>query len=106
MVGPLQLADQKDAGAPSADHGELAQEGEMKVDYTCHNEECEHEFKVAYSPAIRPSGFAGCREDYDPGEDAEIRPGECPKCGTEVDFEEVHEESEPDQEYYMEDDIY
>jgi hypothetical protein len=78
----------------------------MKIDYTCKNEKCELEFKVSYSPAVKPSGIHGCREDYEPGEDAEISPGECPVCGTDVDFEEVHEEAEPDQEYSMPDDIY
>lgn len=77
----------------------------MRIQYICKNDECKHEFKVSYSRAVKPSGMHGCSEDYEPCEDAEISPGECPECGTEVDFEEVHEEAEPDQEYSMPDDM-
>jgi hypothetical protein len=61
----------------------------MKIDYTCKNEECEHEFKVSYAPK-------------DQWTEAEISPGECPKCGTEVDFEEVENEATPDPDSYFE----
>jgi hypothetical protein len=61
----------------------------MKIDYTCRNEECEHEFKVAYAPK-------------DEWTEAEISPGECFRCGTEVDFEEVEKDATPDSDYYFE----
>ena len=59
----------------------------MKVDYTCRNEECQHEFRVEYAAA-------------DQWTSAEIWPGECPKCNHEIDFEEVEKEAEPDNDYY------
>jgi hypothetical protein len=61
----------------------------MKIDYTCQNEECEHEFKVSYAPK-------------DQWTEAEISPGECFRCGTEVDFEEVENEATPDSDSYFE----
>jgi len=61
----------------------------MKTDYTCKNEECEHEFKVAYAPK-------------DKWTEAEISPGECFRCGTEVDFDQVENDATPDPDYYFE----
>jgi hypothetical protein len=61
----------------------------MKIDYTCRNEECEHEFKVSYAPK-------------DQWTEAEISPGECFRCGTEVDFDQVEQEATPDPDYYFE----
>jgi hypothetical protein len=61
----------------------------MKIDYTCRNEECEHEFKVSYAPK-------------DEWTEAEISPGECFRCGTEVDFDQVEEEATPDSDSYFE----
>jgi hypothetical protein len=61
----------------------------MRIEYTCHNDECQHEFRVDYATA-------------DQWTDAEIIPGECPKCDTEVDFEEVENEATPDPDYYDE----
>jgi hypothetical protein len=61
----------------------------MTHDYTCHNEECEHEFEVRFSPATRNRYMHGRFEDAEQGSAAECDPGECPKCGTEVDVEEV-----------------
>jgi len=59
----------------------------MRVDYTCKNEECQHEFKVDYAAADQWGG-------------GEITPGECFKCGTEVDFDEVENDALPDADYY------
>lgn len=61
----------------------------MRIDYTCKNEECEHDFKVDYAAA-------------DEWTDAEISPGECPKCGEDVDFEEVENDALPDPDDYLE----
>jgi hypothetical protein len=61
----------------------------MRIDYTCHNEECQHDFRVDYAAA-------------DKWTEAEISPGECPKCNTEVDFEEVENDALPDPDYYDE----
>jgi hypothetical protein len=59
----------------------------MRIDYTCKNEECQHDFKVDYAAA-------------DQWTDAEISPSECPKCDTEVDFEEVENDALPDPDFY------
>lgn len=59
----------------------------MKIEYKCKNEECQHEFRVDYS-------------GRDQWSDAEISPGECPKCDYEVDFDEVAYEAEPDSDFY------
>ena len=61
----------------------------MRIDYTCQNEECQHDFKVDY-------------HGKDAWTDAEISPSECPKCVTEVDFEEVENDALPDPDYYEE----
>jgi len=61
----------------------------MRIEYTCKNEECKHEFRVDYAAK-------------DEWTDAEISPGECFKCGTEVDFDEVENEATPDPDYYEE----
>jgi len=61
----------------------------MKIEYTCQNEECQHDFKVEY-------------HGKDAWTEAEISPGECPKCNTEVDFEEVENEATPNSDYYDE----
>ena len=61
----------------------------MRIEYTCKNEECKHEFRVDYCPK-------------DMFTEAEISPGECFKCGTEVDFEEIENEATPDPDYYEE----
>lgn len=64
------------------------------VDYTCGNDECEHEFVVDFSPATPDRYMSGRFEDAEQGDSAECRPGECPKCGTEVDVEIVEREFE------------
>jgi hypothetical protein len=47
----------------------------------CPDEECEHEFKVSYSPAVPESGkWSYDPSNYDPGSGAEWFPEECPKC--------------------------
>jgi len=69
----------------------------MKIDYTCKNDECEFEFEVSFSPECPASGQYGSIELYDPGQDAEVYPGECPRCGQDVDIEDVTAECEPDQ---------
>jgi hypothetical protein len=61
----------------------------MKIDYLCPNEECGHEIEVDYSPAKPATGHYGPIEGYDPGEDAEIDPGECPHCGMDIEVEDV-----------------
>ena len=73
----------------------------MKIDYLCPNEECQHEIEVDYSPAKPATGQYGPVEGYDPGEVAEITPGECPHCGRDIEIEDVADaanaECEPDQ---------
>jgi len=61
----------------------------MKYDYTCHNEECEHDFEVKFSPATPNRWMHGRFEDAEQGSAAECDPCECPECGQEVDVEEV-----------------
>jgi hypothetical protein len=61
----------------------------MKVDYTCQNEECQHELRVEYYAK-------------DEWTEAEITPGECPKCNTDVDFEEIENDALPDPDDYEE----
>jgi hypothetical protein len=63
----------------------------MKTDYTCTNEECEHEFEVKFTPATRDRYMSGRMEDAEQGSAAEVWPCECPKCGYEVDIEQVEE---------------
>jgi len=76
----------------------------MKTDYTCKNEECQHDFEVSYSPECPASGQYGPVELYDPGQDAEVDPSECPKCGEEVSTEDVESDCMPDPDDYMEPD--
>jgi len=64
----------------------------MKVDYTCKNEECEHDFEIDFSPATPDRFMSGRFEDAEPGTSAECCPCECPECGKEVDVEEVEQE--------------
>jgi hypothetical protein len=66
----------------------------MKTDYTCHNEECECEFEVDFTPATPDRFMNGRFEDAEQGSSAEVWPCECPECGTEVDVEEVEREFE------------
>lgn len=61
----------------------------MKSEYTCKNEECQHEFSVIYY-------------GKDKWTDAEITPGECPKCNKEIDFEEVENDCTPNADDYYE----
>jgi hypothetical protein len=61
----------------------------MKIDYLCPNEECGHEIVVSYSPPKPARGQHGPIEGYDPGESAEISPGECPHCGMDIEVEDV-----------------
>jgi len=61
----------------------------MRIDYTCQNEECQHDFKVDY-----------CGRDA--WTEAEISPSECPKCDTDVYFEEVENDALPDPDDYLE----
>ena len=55
----------------------------MKVEYTCQNEKCQHQFRVNFTAA-------------DPWNNAVIAPGECVKCSTDVDFETVENDGTPD----------
>jgi hypothetical protein len=66
----------------------------MKADYTCKNEECEHEFEVDFTPATPDRNMNGRWEDAEQGSSAEVFPFECPECGTQVDIEEVEREFE------------
>jgi len=61
----------------------------MKVEYTCQNEKCQHEFHVTFTAA-------------DHQNNSEITPGECSKCSTEVDFETVENDATPDKDDYEE----
>jgi len=74
----------------------------MKHDYTCKNEECEHEFNIDFTPATPNRHMGGRFEDAEQGSSAECDPGECPKCGQEVDIEEVEEDCTPDSDDYQE----
>lgn len=74
----------------------------MKHEYTCKNEECEHEFEVNFTPETPATGMSGLPEHYDPGSEAECDPFECPKCGEEVNIEEVEEDCTPDPDDYQE----
>jgi len=56
----------------------------MKVDYTCKNEECQHEFPVHYYPST-----GVCEE-------------ECPECHAEIDAEEIESQFTPDRDAYEE----
>jgi len=66
----------------------------MNYDYTCHNEECEHDFEVRYTPPTRNRYMHGRMEDAEQGSAAEVWPQECPECGEEVDVDEVGEACE------------
>jgi len=59
----------------------------MTHNYTCKNEECEHEFEVEYTPATPNRNMNGRMEDAIQGDPAEVDPYECPKCNEEVDLE-------------------
>jgi hypothetical protein len=63
----------------------------MNYDYTCHNEECEHDFDVRYTPPTPNRYMHGRMEDAEQGSAAEVWPQECPECGEEVDVDEVGE---------------
>jgi len=56
----------------------------MNVDYTCKNEECQHEFPVHYYLGT------GIWEE------------ECPECKTEIDAEEIESQLTPDRDAYNE----
>jgi hypothetical protein len=64
----------------------------MKIDHTCQNEECGHDFVVRFSPSTPNTGMAGRWEDSEQGSAAECDPCECPKCGCEIDADAVEEE--------------
>lgn len=64
----------------------------MKHDYTCHNDECLHEFEVTFSPSTPDRWMNGRMEDAEQGTAAECDPCECHKCGYEVDVDEVEGE--------------
>jgi hypothetical protein len=66
----------------------------MKIDYTCQNEECEHEFEIRFTPATLDKNMSGRFEDAEQGSSAEVYPQECEECGTEVDLEAVEAELE------------
>jgi hypothetical protein len=66
----------------------------MRADYTCRNEECEHDFEVDFTPATPDRFMSGRFEDAEQGSSAEVYPQECPECGKEVDIEEVERECE------------
>jgi hypothetical protein len=61
----------------------------MKYDYTCQNEECNHEFEVKFTPSTPDRYMHGRMEDAEQGSAAECDPCECRECGEEVDVEEV-----------------
>jgi hypothetical protein len=61
----------------------------MTYDYTCHNEECECEFEVDFTPGTPDRFMNGRMEDAIQGDPQRISPFECPECGEEVDLEEV-----------------
>jgi hypothetical protein len=61
----------------------------MKVDYTCDNETCEHEFEVKFTPSTPNRRMKGRFEEAEQGSPAECDPCECPECGKEVDTEDV-----------------
>jgi len=63
----------------------------MKFNYTCHDDECEHEFEVRLYAAQPDRGMHGTYEDAEQGHGAYTEPEECPKCGREVDVEEVED---------------
>ena len=63
----------------------------MIADYTCANDECEHEFAVNFTHATPDRGMSGRWEDAEQGSSAEVYPAECAKCGTEVDIDVVEE---------------
>jgi len=58
-------------------------------DYTCKNEECEHEFTLRFYAATPNRGMHGRFEDAEQGDPAWTDPEHCPKCGYDVDIEEV-----------------
>jgi hypothetical protein len=66
----------------------------MKIDYTCRNEECEHEFEIRFTPSTPDRFMSGRWEDAEQGSGAEADPCECPNCGEEVDVEEVEDSME------------
>jgi hypothetical protein len=76
----------------------------MKESYTCHNEECGHEFDVTFYPSTPNTGMSGRWEDSEQGSAAECDPSECPQCCTEVNVEEVESDCTPDPDDYMEPD--
>jgi Zn ribbon nucleic-acid-binding protein len=51
----------------------------MKMIHTCKNEECKHDIIVEYWSADRDG-------------EAEIDTCECPKCGYEIDFEDIDDD--------------
>jgi hypothetical protein len=61
----------------------------MITEYTCNNEECEHEFEVRFTPETPDRYMNGRMEDAEQGSAAECDPCECPECGEEVDVDEV-----------------
>jgi hypothetical protein len=65
-----------------------------RTDYTCGNDECEHEFEVRFYPETPDRFMSGRFEDAEQGSAAECDPCECPKCGTEVDVEIVSRDFE------------
>ena len=46
----------------------------MKTDYTCKNEECQHDFEVDFEPATRNRGMHGRFEDAEQGSAASCDP--------------------------------
>jgi hypothetical protein len=64
----------------------------MKISYTCSNEECDHDFEVAFTPSTPDRHMSGRMEDAEQGSAAEADPCECPKCGHEVDAEALEKE--------------
>jgi len=59
----------------------------MRTDYTCQNDECEHDFEITYTPETPDRGMGGRWEDAEQGSCAEAYPAECPECGEEVDMD-------------------
>lgn len=77
----------------------------MKESYTCKNEECQHEFDITFYPATPDTGMSGRWEDAEQGSAADCDPSECPKCGEEVDIEQVENDCTPDPDDYPEPDF-
>jgi len=55
----------------------------MNIEYTCKNEECQHEFPVQYYYG------SGCLQE------------ECPKCGWQIDVDEIEERMKPEPEDHI-----